>query len=51
MVAVNGHEPSISHANIPVKNENAKEWKTSLQLSATTPVKDIIEFEEFGSKS
>jgi insulysin len=52
VVAVNGYEPSVSRAKIPVKIENVKQWKASLQLSAVaTPVKALIEFEEFGSKS
>ncbi|RHZ43567.1 uncharacterized protein CDV56_102153 [Aspergillus thermomutatus] len=52
VVAVNGHEPSVSSAKIPVKVENVKEWKASLHLSAAaTPVKGLTEFEEFGSKS
>jgi hypothetical protein len=52
VVAVNGHEPSVSSAQIPVKVENVKEWRVSLHLSAAaTPVKGPTEFEEFGSKS
>lgn len=52
VVAVNRHEPSVSRAKISVKIKNVKEWKASLQLSAAaTPVKCLIEFEEFGSKS
>jgi insulysin len=52
IVAINGHEPSVSSAKIPVKVENVREWKASLHLSAAaTPVKGPTEFEEFGSKS
>ncbi|OJJ72712.1 hypothetical protein ASPBRDRAFT_42436 [Aspergillus brasiliensis CBS 101740] len=51
-VAVNGHEPSVSSAKIPIKIEHVKEWKASLPLSpAATPVKRLAEFEDFGSKS
>ncbi|GFF53029.1 hypothetical protein IFM58399_09476 [Aspergillus lentulus] len=52
LVAVNGHEPSVSNTRIPVKVENVKEWKASLHLSAAaTPVRGLTEFAEFGSKS
>lgn len=51
VVAVNGREPSVSSAMIPVKIEDVKAWKASLQLSAAaTPVKSLSEFEEIGSK-
>ena len=51
VVAVNGCEPSVSSAMIPVKIEDVKAWKASLQLSAAaTPVKNLSEFEEIGSK-
>ncbi|GFF91704.1 hypothetical protein IFM61392_09409 [Aspergillus lentulus] len=52
LVAVNGHEPSVSYTRIPVKVENVKEWKAGLHLSAVaTPVRGLTEFAEFGSKS
>lgn len=51
VVAVNGREPSVSSAMIPVKIEDVKAWKASLQLSAAaTPVKSLSEFEEIESK-
>ena len=52
VLPVNGHAPSASRAKIPVKVENVRAWKASLHLAAAaTPVKDLSEFEEFGSKS
>lgn len=51
-LAVNGHEPSVSSAKIPVKVENAKQWKARLRLSAAAiPVPGLAEFEKFGPKS
>ena len=51
VVAVNGHEPSVSSAKILVKIDNVKAWKASLHLSAAaTPVKGLCEFEEFESR-
>ena len=52
VVAVNGHEPSMTSVKIPIKVEDVKAWKASLQLSvAATPVKGLSEFEDLGSKS
>lgn len=50
IVAVNnGHKPSVCSTKIPVKVEDVKELKASLNLSAAaTPVKALTEFEEFG---
>lgn len=49
VVAVIGHEPLMSSTKIPVKIEDIKVWKASLHLAAaTTPVKGLSEFREFG---
>ena len=51
VVAADGREPSVSSARTPVKIEDVKAWKASLQLSAAaTPVKSLREFEEIESK-
>ena len=51
VVAINGCEHSVSRAMIPVKIDDVKAWKASLQLSAAaTPVKSLSEFEKIESK-
>jgi insulysin len=34
VIAVDGHEPSMSRTKIPVKVEDVRAWKAGLQLSA-----------------
>ncbi|TEY42656.1 hypothetical protein BOTCAL_0387g00100 [Botryotinia calthae] len=51
IIAVNEHEASVSSVKAPVKIEDVKAWKASLCLSvAANPVRDLSEFDDFGSK-
>ena len=51
VIAVNRRVPSVYSARTPIKIEDVKAWKASLQLSAAaTPVKSLSEFEELGSR-
>ncbi|KAJ5669201.1 hypothetical protein N7462_010271 [Penicillium macrosclerotiorum] len=51
-VNVNGYKPLASRARSLVKIKNVQKWRESMKLSVrATPVRDLVEFEELGSKS